>query len=134
MIVATVAAILILFGSSDSNGLFGTLMIKYAEDPVKNTIADEARRELALKSLSVLKDDIDDFNKQNSEDIEQFSKLVKNYNSSPEDFNKLFSSMLAKRQEQVDKIWEDRGEMLNHIQPEEWQTIISSAKTEAQKQ
>jgi len=132
MIIATVAAILLFFGASDSDGLFGTLMTKYAEDPIKNTILDEARRGLALEKLSVLKDDINEFNKQSAEDIEQFSKLIKNYESSPEDFNKLFSSMMTKRQEEVSKIWDARGAMLEHIQPEEWKTIISSAKTAAQ--
>lgn len=133
MIVGTIAVILLLFGSGDS-GMYGRLIANYTEEPIKITITDEARRELALKSLSVLKDDIEDFNKLTAEDLEKFTKLVKNYESRPEDFDSLFSTTISNRKEKIDKIWNDRSEMLSHIQPDEWQTIISSAKAEAQKQ
>ncbi len=132
MIVATVAAVLFLFGGS-GGGLFGELMTKFAEDPIKNTIVDEQRRELALKSLDVLKDDIEKLNELTTEDIEKFSKLVKNYESSVADFDNLFASILEEHKTQIEKIWVDRKAMLVHIQPEEWQTIIESAKAEAQK-
>ena len=131
MIIATVAALLIIFGGS-AGGFFGQLMTKYAEDPIKNTITDEQRRELALEGLSLLNNDIENFNEQISDDIEQFGKLIKNYESTSEDFDNTFSSMLAKRQDILDKIWEHRSTMLVHIQPEEWKTIINSAKAEAQ--
>jgi len=132
MIVGTVALILILFGSGDS-GMYGHLIANYTEDPIKITITDESRRELALKSLSVLKNDIEEFNKQSTQDIEKFAGLVKNFESQPRDFDSLFSTVISNRQEQLDKIWNDRNDMLSHIQPDEWQTIISSAKAEAQK-
>ena len=131
MIIATVAALLIIFGGS-AGSFFGQLMTKYAEDPIKNTITDEQRRELALEGLSLLNNDIENFNEQISDDIEQFGKLIKNYESTSEDFDNTFSSMLAKRQDILDKILEHRSTMLVHIQPEEWKTIINSAKAEAQ--
>ena len=132
MIIATVAAIMFLFGSS--GGMFGTLTTKYAEKPIKNIIIDEGRREMALKSLSLLNDDIDEFNKQISDAEEQFSSLVKNYNSTPEDFNKLFSTTFAERQEQIDNIWKQRSDMLTNIKPEEWKKIIASAESAAQEE
>ena len=131
MIIATVTAILLIFGSSD-NGFFGKFITEYVEDPIKNTIVDEERRKLALESLSLLKDDIEEFNKQNAEAIEQFKKMVKNYDSRPEDFNKMFSSMLSERQKQADLIWEHRSNLLIHIQAKEWKRIITSAKAAAQ--
>ena len=132
MIVATVAAVLFLFGGS-GGGLFGELMTKFAEDPIKNTIVDEQRRELALKSLDVLKDDIEKLNELTTEDIEKFINLVKNYESSVADFDNMLASILEEHKTQIEKIWVDRKAMLVHIQPEEWQTIIESAKAEAQK-
>ena len=133
MIIATVAAIMFFFGSSDTE-LFGTLMTKYAEDPIKNTVLDEERREKALESLSVLNDDIDVLNKQIFDAVEQLNSLVKNYNSTPQEFDKLFSSTLTKRQENFNKLWDQRVIMLSHIQPEEWQTIISKAKKAAKEE
>jgi hypothetical protein len=113
--------------------MYGRLIANYTDDPIKITITDESRRELALKNLSVLKNDIEEFNKQSTQDIEKFTGLVKNYESQPNDFDSLFSTVISNRQEQLDKIWNDRSDMLSHIQPDEWQTIISSAKAEAQK-
>ena len=68
------------------------------------------------------------------EDIDQFGGLVKNYNSTAEEFDSTFSSGVAKRQEVLDKVWEDRSKMLSHIAPEEWQTILSSAKLKAEEE
>jgi hypothetical protein len=109
--------------------MFGKLMTNYVEDPIKHIIFDESRRELALKSLSGLKDDIEEFNSMNMEDIERFTNLIKNYESTREEFDHTFSVMLSNRQEIIIKIWADRSELLSNIQPEEWKAIIDSAKT-----
>jgi len=87
---------------------------------------------MALKELSSLKKTIKGFNKEVSKDIKQFHKLVKNYDSKPEDFDKMFSTVLVKRQQEVGKIWTQRSALLKHIQADEWQTIISSAKAKAE--
>lgn len=133
MLIAATAAILIYFGGS-AGGFFGGLAMNFIEDPIENTITDEARRKDALEGLSLLKEDIENFNKYVSEDIDQFAKLVKNYNSTPEEFDSTFSSGVAKRQEALNKVWEDRSKMLTHITPEEWQTIMSSAKSKAEEE
>ncbi len=133
MLIAATAAILIYFGGS-AGGFFGGLTMNFIEDPIENTITDEARRKDALDGLSLLKEDIENFNKLVSEDIEKFGELVKNYNSTPEEFDSTFSSGVAKRQEVLNKVWEDRSKMLTHITPEEWQTILSSAKSKAEEE
>ncbi len=133
MLIAATAAVLIFFGGS-SGGFFGDLVTNYIEDPIEKTISDEPRRELALEELSLLQDDIEEFNELVTEDIEKFSELVKNYNSTPEEFDNTFSSMVTKRQEVLNKIWEDRSKMLTHISPDEWQTIVSSAKLKAEEE
>ncbi len=133
MLIAATAAILIYFGGS-AGGFFGGLTMNFIEDPIEKTITDEARRKDALEGLSLLKEDIENFNKYVSEDIDQFAKLVKNYNSTPEEFDSTFSSGVAKRQEVLNKVWEDRSKMLTHISSEEWQTILSSAKLKAEEE
>jgi len=129
MIAATIIAIFIIFGLG--GGPFGELT-KYAKDPIKTTIAEEDRREQALKELSSLKKAVKEMNKGVSKDIKQFHKLVKNYESKPADFDNMFSTVLTKRKQEVGKIWERRSAMLTHIKADEWKTIISSAKTKAE--
>ena len=129
MIAATILAIWILFGGG--GGLFGDLTTRYMEDPMKDTIVEEARREQALDELDSLQDAIKDFNKNLSKDIKQFDKLVKNYDSTPEAFDQMVSDSFVRRQQEMDKIWKQRSEMLIHIKPDEWQAIISGAKAEA---
>ena len=133
MLIAATAAIIIFFGGSVS-GFFGDLTMNFIEDPIEKTITDEERRELALEGLSLLQEDIENFNMFVGEEIDQFAKLVKNYNSTPEEFDSTFSSGVAKRQEVLDKVWEDRSKMLSHISPEEWQTILSSAKLKSEEE
>ena len=130
MIAATILAIFIIFGAG--GGVFGELMTKYTKDPIKTTIVEDDRRDKALDGLGDLKDAIKDFNKQVSKDIKQFDKLVNNFDSTPEEFDKMVSNVFAKRQQEVEKFWELRSAMLTHIKADEWQTIISSAKAKAE--
>ena len=130
MIAATVLAILLIFGMG--GGPFGDLTSKYMKDPIKDTIVEEDRRDIALDELKSLKGAIKDFNKHVSKDIKQFDKLVKNYESTPEEFDQMISGVFAKRKQEVETLWKRRSAMLAHIQPDEWQTIISSAKAKAQ--
>jgi uncharacterized protein (DUF488 family) len=129
MIAATILAILLIFGMS--GGPFGELTSKYMKDPIKKTIVEEERRDMALDELKSLKKAIKDFNKQVSKDIKQFDKLVKNYESTPEEFNQMVSGAFTRRQQEVGTIWERRSAMLAHIKADEWQTIINSAKAKA---
>ena len=130
MIAATILAILILMGGG---GMFGELMADYVEDPIKATILEEDRRELALDAHDELEDAIKEFNKQTSKDIKQLNELVENYESTPEAFNQLFADAFARRKQEVEELWKQRSAMLTHIKPDEWQAIINSAKAEAAK-
>ncbi|MBC2709818.1 MAG: hypothetical protein HGJ94_02020 [Desulfosarcina sp.] len=40
----------------------------------------------------------------------------------------------ATREQQLDQLWDDRQAMLRHIQADEWQTIIDSARAEMEKE
>ena len=130
MIAATILAILLIFGMG--GGPFGELTSKYMKDPIKETIAEEERRDKALDELKSLKKAIKDFNKHVSKDIKQFDKLVENYESTPVEFDQMISNVFTKRKQEVETLWERRSAMLTHIKPDEWQTIISSAKTKAE--
>jgi hypothetical protein len=122
-----------LFSGAGGN-LLGMMMTQHVADQVKKSIPDEERRKLALKGLAVVNDDIKKLNEHVSKNLDQMGKLIKDYHSQPEDFDRLFSSVLAKRLELVDRIWDDRTAMLQHIQPDEWRAIMSGAKAAAEKE
>ena len=125
-------AFYVFFGGAGDT-MFGGFMTPYVKDQVKIAIPDKERRDLALKGLARVNDDFRDLNEQVSNDIDQLKTLIKNYDSKPEDFDRLFSSVLAKRQQQTDKIWDDRKAMLQHIQADEWRAILSGARAAAEK-
>ena len=122
----------VFYGGADET-MYRVFTTSYVKDQVRIAIPDEKRRELALKGLEAVHDDFRDLNKQVSKDLAQLEKLIKNYDSKPEDFDRLFSSVLAKRQQQTDKIWDDRKAMLQHIRPDEWRAILSGARAAEEK-
>ena len=126
MLIAAIVALLAVIGTS--GGHFGELMTKYVKKPIEINVVDKERRESALTKLSVLKDDLKSMNHQVADDLKQFDKLIKNYDSEPEDFDRLFSTTLERRDAEIRRIWKHRNAMLEHIKPDEWQRIISDAK------
>jgi hypothetical protein len=128
MIAAAILALLLIFGVG--GGVFGELMTEYAKDPVKDTIMEEDRREQALDELKSLEKAVKGLNKGVSKDTKAFHKLVEDHDSKPADFDSMFSSAVARREREVDAIWERRSALLTHIRADEWQTIISNAKAE----
>jgi len=133
MLAAILLGLFMLFSGGGGNVL-GTMMTRHVTDQAKKNIPDEERRKLTFKKLAVVNDDIKKLNEQLSKDLGQMEKLIKDYDSKPEDFDRLFSSVLARRQELVDKIWDDRTAMLQHIKPDEWQAIMSGARAAAEKE
>jgi len=132
MLAAILLGLFMLY--SGGGNVLGTMMTQHVTDQAKKNIPDEERRKLTLKKLAVVNDDIKKLNEQLSKDLGQMEKLIKDYDSKPEDFDRLFSSVLARRQELVDKIWDDRTAMLQHIHPDEWQAIMSGARAAAEKE
>jgi len=132
MLAAILLGLFMLY--SGGGNVLGTMMTRHVTDQAKKNIPDEERRKLTLKKLAVVNDDIKKLNEQLSKDLGQMEKLIKDYDSKPEDFDRLFSSVLARRQELVDKIWDDRTAMLQHIKPDEWQAIMSGARAAAEKE
>jgi hypothetical protein len=121
-------------GSGGDMTTFGELMAQHVKGQIKTTIPDHDRRHAALTELSALNDRVDDMNKQLSKDVKALEKMIKNYESKPKEFDRLFTSMLLKREVQVNQLWNDRQAMLQHILPDEWQTIIDGAKAGMEKE
>lgn len=118
------------FGAGSEKDIFGELMTQHIRDQIETTITDHDRRAQALKGLSAVSDDVDDMNKQLSKDVKALEELIKEYDSQPEEFDRLFASMLASRKTQVDKLWDDRQVMLKQIRAKEWQVIVEWARAD----
>ena len=125
---AAIIGLFLIFGLG--GGVFGELMTKYAEDPIKTTIVEEDRREQALDELKSLEKAVKGLNKGVSKDVKAFRKLVEDYDSTPEDFDNMIASVFERREQEVNAIWEERSALLTHIQADEWQTIIAGAKAD----
>ena len=130
MLIAIYLGIMALLGGA--GGVFGDLTTQHVKERIKVHVAED-RQQLALKNLSVVVDDIEEINKQLSKDVKQVEKLVKDYNSTPDEFNQQFATALDKRMQQITKLVSDRKAMLQHITAEEWQTIIHDATLAAER-
>ncbi len=128
MIAAAIIGLFLIFGLG--GGVFGELMTKYAEDPIKTTIVEEDRREQALDELKSLEKAVKGLNKGVTKDVKAFRKLVEDYDSTPEDFDNMIASVFERREQEVNAIWERRSALLTHIRADEWQTIIAGAKAD----
>lgn len=136
MLVALLAAYLsfMAFFGGVSDGQFGQLMSHHVEGQIEATIQDKDRRKAALKGLGQVNKDIDQFNKQLSEDLKLLEKMIRDYDSKPADFDQLFADSLARNQNLENKIWEDRKAMLKNVNADEWHTIIQNAIVEREKE
>lgn len=127
MLIALFLGLMVLFGGAGDT-LFGKHWLDQGKKQVKAAITDEARRESALKEVSRLQRDIKALNAEVKHTEKQLEKLVRNYRSTPEEFDALFSSALANRKRLVASLLADRETLLKQIRPDEWETIIAGMR------
>ena len=132
------AALLVVFlgfmtiGGSEGI-IFGTSMVEQIEKQIKITIEDKERRNMALDKISAVEETLEIINEQTNNDLKHLEILIKNYNSTPHDFDQLFVNISDNRQKQLNQLWDDRQDVLQHIEPVEWQAIVTNANLELQK-
>ena len=59
-----------------------------------------------------------------------FSKLLKDYESTPEQFDALIEESLAQQRQSAAAVFEARQTMLKSVTPEEWSAIVAAAQRE----
>lgn len=130
-----IALLLSLFGGMFGNGneVLGSLMTGHMEASLHAAIEDDVRRAHALRSLRRVNEDIDGLNKAVDKDASLLEKLIRDYDSTPGDFDRFFASALDRRQAGIDRIWARRSELLQHVTREEWGRAIAAAKAARQK-
>ena len=129
MLIALMLGVRVLFGAN-SDALFGGPWLEQGKKQVKLAVTDEARRESALKSVSRVDEDIKKLDNQVANTEKEMKRLVRNYRSTPEEFDALFSSALANRKQLVEALLDDRETMLKDIRPNEWQSIIAGMQVQ----
>jgi hypothetical protein len=125
-----VALLIVLFGGafgSDSQAL-GVLMARHLQAPLKAVVADDARRAGALRALGRARDDIEALNKAMRKDAAEVEKLIRRYDSTAQDFDRVIDTALDRRQRQMERIWTHRAELLSHVSREEWDRAIAVAR------
>lgn len=125
-----VALLIVLFGGafgSDSQGV-GVLMARHLQAPLKAAVADDARRAGALRALGRARDDIEALNKAMRKDTAEVEKLIRRYDSTAQDFDRVLHAALDRRQRQMERIWTHRAELLSHVSREEWDQAIAAAR------
>ena len=133
MLVALLSAYLAFMFFGADGGQFGELMTRHVKDQVNVTVMEDDRRKAALEDLSAVNDSIGELNEKLSAETKALEGLIRDYDSKPADFDRLFSEALAKRREELAAIWANRQKMLEHIQADEWETIVRSARAEMEK-
>jgi len=121
----------LLYASHGGNAAALGALAERAKPHVEKTIRDEDRRKAALHALSRATKDIDALTGRIEKDLGRFEKLVQDYGSRPEDFDRLFETAAEADLRQADEIWKDRAELLAHVGPEEWSAIVAGARADA---
>ncbi|MCE2899360.1 MAG: hypothetical protein ACK53Z_13205 [Betaproteobacteria bacterium] len=125
-----VALFIVLFGGafgSAPQGL-GALMARHLQGPLKASVADDARRAAALRVLGRARDDIEVLNKEVAKDTAVVERLIRRYDSTSQDFDRLIDSALDQRQQQMERIWSHRAQLLSQVTREEWDQAIAAAR------
>lgn len=125
-----VALLIVLFGGAfgSENAALGALMARHLEAPLKAAVSDDARRAGALRALGRARDRIDALNASVRKDTARVEKLIRRYDSTAQDFDRVFEAALGERRQQMEQIWERRAELLSHVTREEWNAAIAAAR------
>lgn len=122
------AALFTFLFYSGGGGTFGKFMADYVEAPLTQVVSDDKRRKKALDTLDGLKDDLHTFNDDVQDDTEAFGALLKDYDSTPEAFDRLTAAVFQKGETTLEALWEDRSKMLENLTAEEWNAVVTKAE------
>ena len=82
-----------------------------------------------MEILDEMIHDAKDFNKEAGKAEKNLKKLVKDYGSTREDFNQLFSKINGKREASIAKILDKLPDMKKNILREEWENAFKDEMT-----
>ena len=106
----------------------GEWLIKDSKKEFKQVIQDKERSKKTMEILDEMIHDAKDFNKEAGKAEKNLKKLVKDYGSTREDFNQLFSKINEKREASIAKILDRLPDMKKNILREEWENTFKDVK------
>jgi hypothetical protein len=106
----------------------GEWLIKDSKKEFKEVIKDKERSGKTMEILDEMIKDAKGFNKEVGKAEKNLKKMVKDYGSTREDFNQLFSDIQGKRQASTAKILEKLPDLKKNILREEWESVFKDVK------
>jgi cysteinyl-tRNA synthetase len=128
MVWAALAFYLVfLFGSSPV--ITGEWLIKDSKNQFKEVIQDKERSKKAMSILDEMIRDAKDFNREAQKGEKNLEKLVKDYRSTRQDFNQLFTEIQEKREASTAKVLNRIPDLKRNISREEWTDAFKKENT-----
>jgi cysteinyl-tRNA synthetase len=127
LIAALIIYLSSLMGGS-SNIFLGEWLIKESKNQFKEVIQDKERSKKAMENLDEMIREAKSVNREAEKTEKQLEKLVKDYRSTREDFNQLFSEVQGKREASTAKVLDRIPDLKRNIPREEWAKAFKDVK------
>ncbi len=125
MIVATVTALLLIFGG----GGLGNYLVN-ADKAIKKTIEDKRERQEVLAITKQLGKDLKKENQVFFDAIDDMLELPQDHHASPEAFDKQADVIAAQQQHLIDFTLDAREQMRKRMTADQWHAVFKAGKKE----
>ena len=125
MVIATLTLLAFLFFGGAGGGWVG-----FAHKEVSKSVSDSSRAKAAKNVLKQMQDVVDGHGKHILKLREELSAVERNYDSTAEDYRKVYRKLDAAWRESENRLVELRIELLQHMSPEEWRDLCDRVKTD----
>jgi hypothetical protein len=120
MLIAVLILSLSFLLGGPSNSLIGEWLMKESKNQFKRVIQDKDRSKKAMEILDEMVREAKNFNQDVEKAEKELVNLVRDYRSTREDFNQLFSDVQGKREASVAKVLDRFPDLKRNILREEW--------------
>jgi len=125
-----IAALIVYLSSlmGGSHIFLGEWLMKESMNQFKEVIQDKERSKKAMEILDEMIKEAKNFNREAGKAEKKLEKLVKDYRSTGEDFNQLFSEIQGKREASTAKVLDRIPDLKRNIPLEEWAKAFKEVK------
>ena len=124
MVWAALFVYLVFLLGGSSPVFLGEWLIKDSKNQFKEVIQDKERSKKAMEILDEMIRDAKSFNREAEKAEKKLEKLVKDYRSTREDFNQLFSEIQGKREASTAKVLDRIPDLKKNVPREEWAKVF----------
>ncbi|MBK8869738.1 MAG: hypothetical protein IPN19_01500 [Elusimicrobia bacterium] len=120
MLWAALIFCFLYFSGGSTDGIYLPWVVESAKHQLKGEIRDKERSKKAIKILDEMTRSAKSYVKNLKKSEKQMGKLIKDYNSTREDFNRLFLDIETKREVSTAEILDRLPNLKQNIRKEEW--------------